>query len=167
MLKSSLLILTLVAAVFCSSSYAKNSEKLSLKGLDGKNHSITEYFTQDKWVIVNIWGPKCPPCVDEMPDLQNFHEDHKDKDAIVLGVALDFPSFGPANVNDVREFADNYFISFPLLMGDAHTISHLGGGSLRGTPTTLLFSPGGKLEEIKLGQITQKILEDFIYKHKQ
>ena len=159
--------MTLITAVFSSPSNAQNAAKLSLIDLDGKNHSISDYFTQNKWVIVNIWGPKCPPCVDEMPDLQNFHEDHKDKDAIVLGVALDFPSFGPANVDDVREFADDYFISFPLLMGDAHTIRHLGGGPLRGTPTTLLFSPGGNLEEIQLGQITQKILEDFISKHKQ
>lgn len=159
--------MTFITTVFSSLLNAQNTGNLSLKGLDGKNHSIPEYFTQDKWIIVNIWGPRCPPCVDEMPDLQNFHEDHKDKDAIVLGVALDFPSFGPAIEADVREFADNYFISFPLLMGDAHTIRHLGGGSLRGTPTTLLFSPGGKLEMVQLGQITQKILEDIINKHKQ
>ena len=146
---------------------AQKLPNLTLLGLDGEKHSIQEYIGKGKWVVVNIWGPKCPPCVDEMPELQSFHEDHKDKNAIVIGIALDYPSFGPGNKQDVSRFAEDNFISFPLLLGDAQSTEHLGAGSLRGTPTTLLFSPSGKLEGMQVGQITQQIIENFIARSTQ
>lgn len=145
-----------------ANTHAEKAPNLTLMGLDGKKHPMSEYIGKDKWVVVNIWGPKCPPCLAEMPDLQNFHDAHKDKDAIVLGIALDFPRFGPANEKEVRQFVEDYFISFPVLLGDAQSINFLGGGSLRGTPTTLLFSPSGTLEGMQVGQITQKVIEDFM-----
>lgn len=167
MLKLFLTLITLLVLNFSSLASAEKSPDLTLLGLDGKKHSISEYLGKNKWVVVNIWGPKCPPCVAEMPDLQNFHDDHKNNNAIVVGIALDYPSFGPANEQDVRNFAEENFISFPLLLGDVRSIEHLGAGSLQGTPTTLLFDPSGKLEAMQVGQITQQIIEDYLLKTKQ
>lgn len=162
MLKPTALFLKLLICACYAFSYAQAAPELILKGLDGQNHSVNEYIGKGKWTIVNIWGPKCPPCIDEIPELQNFHDDHKNKDAIVLGIALDFPSFGPAKERDVLAFSEDYFISFPVLLGDAQSITHLGGGQLRGTPTTLLFDPAGKLRSVQIGQVTQRKLERFI-----
>jgi len=165
-LKKSIISLFILFFMSSLNSVFAQIPTLTLKGIDNKPHSVAEFIGQDKWVIVNIWGPRCPPCVDEMPELQNFHDDHKDLDAIVLGIALDFPSFGPANRQDVLKFVDDYFISFPVLLGDAMSISHLGGGRLQGTPTTLLFSPHGKLEAVQVGTVTQAGIEKFINKIK-
>lgn len=165
MLKLLLSLLVGLSFSFSSISAAQNIPELTLKGLDGQQHSINEYIGHNKWVVVNIWGPKCPPCVAEMPELQSFHDDHKDKNAIVVGIALDYPSFGPANEGDVREFADENFITFPVLLGDARSIEYLGAGSLAGTPTTLLFNPAGNLEAMQVGQITQELIEDFLEKN--
>ncbi|WP_214660464.1 TlpA family protein disulfide reductase [sulfur-oxidizing endosymbiont of Gigantopelta aegis] len=142
--------------------HAEKIPELSLMGIDDQQHAMSDYIGKGKWVIVNIWGPKCPPCVEEMPELQSFHEDHQNKDAIVVGIAIDYPSFGPGNAQDVREFAEDNFISYPLLLGDTQSSEQLGAGPLSGTPTTLLFTPSGKLEGMQVGAITQKILEDFI-----
>jgi len=161
-----LLIVKLLLCTYAVSAYAITLPTLTLKGADGQNHSMHEYLGKGQWVVVNIWGPKCPPCVDEMPELQNFHDDHKDKDAIVLGIALDFPGFGPAKEHQVLAFIEDYFISFPVLLGDAQSITHLGGGVLRGTPSTLLFDPAGKLKAVQVGQVTQEIIENFINKQK-
>jgi thiol-disulfide isomerase/thioredoxin len=158
--------MTLLALNYSALLSAQTAPDLTLKGLDGKLHSMHKYIGKDKWVVVNIWGPKCPPCIEEMPELQSFHDKHKDKAAIVLGIALDFPSFGPANEKEVHQFVEDYFISFPVLLGDAQSIDFLGGGSLKGTPTTLLFSPSGNLEASHVGSITQKIIENFIAKSK-
>jgi len=155
-------ILSLCFLLASVNSKAEKLPELTLMGIDGQQHAMSDYIGKSKWVIVNIWGPKCPPCVEEMPELQSFHEDHQNKDAIVVGIAIDYPSFGPGNAQDVIAFADDNFISYPLLLGDVHSSEHLGAGPLSGTPTTLLFSPSGKLEAIQVGQITQKILEDFI-----
>ena len=162
MFKSFVLNLSLLISTCCVTSNALSAPELTLKGLDGLQHSVSEYIGKGQWTVVNIWGPKCPPCIDEIPELQNFHDDHKDKDAIVLGIAIDFPSFGPAKEKEVLQFSEDYFISFPVLLGDAQSITHLGGGRLRGTPTTLLFDPTGKLRSVQIGQITQRKLERFI-----
>ena len=138
------------------------SPDVSLADMDGKQHHLSEYIGKGKWVFFNIWGPRCPPCVEEMPDLQDFHDAHKDKDAIVVGMALDYPSFGYAKVDEVREFVDDYFITFPILLGDGRTIESLGGGILQGTPTTLVFDPSGELIAMQLGAISRKVIEDFM-----
>ena len=39
---------------------------------------------------------RCLPCVEEMPELQGFHDDHQLDKARVLGVAVDFPNFAQA-----------------------------------------------------------------------
>ena len=59
----------------------------SLPDLDGKMHSLADY--RGKWVIVNYWATWCPPCQEEIPDLVNFHDSHKDDDAVVLGINLE------------------------------------------------------------------------------
>lgn len=161
LLMSILAVIMMACSAFVS---AQKLPELSLQGLDGKKHSIQEFLGKNKWVIINIWGPKCPPCVAEMPELQSFHDDHKDNNAIVVGIALDYPSFGPANEQEVRQFAEDNFISFPLLLGDAKSIEHLGAGPLAGTPTTLLFDPSGKLDAMQVGQITQQLIEDYLAK---
>lgn len=137
------------------------SPDLSLEGLDGKNHAMSEYIGNGKWVVLNIWGPRCPPCIEEMPDLQNFADANKDH-AIVVGMALDFPSFGYAKKEEVVTFVEDYFVEFPILLGDANIAGKIGGGRLVGTPTTLLYEPGGKLVARQVGMITRQLIEDFI-----
>ncbi len=139
---------------------------LSLKGLDGEQHHLSEYIGQGKWVVLNVWGPKCPPCVEEMPELQLFHEEHHDKDAIVVGMALDYPSFGPAKPDEVRAFVDEYFISFPILLGSGSVVPRLGAGPLLGTPMTLLYNPEGELVARQLGAVTGELVERFIQSYR-
>lgn len=133
-----------------------------LKDLDGLDHQLGEYIGHGKWVIFNVWGPKCPPCIDEMPELTAFHDDHHDTDAVVIGLALDFPSFDNANAEDVAVFVDDYFVSFPVLLGDRQIASRIGGKPLRGIPTTFIFSPQGRLVHIRYGPMTQNELENVI-----
>ncbi len=135
---------------------------VSLQGLDGRAHHLSEYIGRGKWVIVNIWGPRCPPCRGEMPILNDFHEQHRQTDAIVLGMALDFPSFGYAREDEVRAFVDDYFISFPILLGDQEIASLIGGKTLSAVPTTYFFHPDGKLTARWKGTVTENELEEYI-----
>ena len=139
---------------------------LMLEGLDGKQHRIDTYIGKGKWIILNIWGPRCPPCIEEMPQLQAFHDDHKDEDAIVIGMAIDFPSFGYAKMNEVNKFIELNAISYPMFLGDAQIVSRFGAGPLLGTPTTLVYSPGGELVGSQVGQVTADLIESFILEGK-
>lgn len=138
------------------------SPNLTLDGLDGKRHQLSEYIGKGKWVIFNIWAPGCPPCVEEMPELQFFHDANREKTAIVVGAAIDFPSFEFANKAKVKAFVDNNLIGFPILLTDGSIAEKIGVGVLGGTPVTLIFNRQGKLVTYRVGPVTQKVLEDYI-----
>jgi thiol-disulfide isomerase/thioredoxin len=140
---------------------------ISLDGLDHSNHKISEYIGHGQWVVLNIWGTRCPPCREEIPELVSFHDEYKSEDGIVLGIAIDFPSYGYAKKDEVIAFSNDYLIDFPILLSDATVTEKLGLGRLEGLPTTFIFDPEGKVVGTQVGGITKKILEDFINKLKQ
>ena len=84
---------------------------------------------------------------------------------MVVGIAIDFPSYGYAIKKEVSEFADNFMIDFPLLLNDASITNKLGLGRLEGLPTTYMYTPEGKLVGMQVGGITKSILEKFMKKH--
>lgn len=100
-----------------------------------------------------------------MPELVRFHDEHKNKDAIVVGVAIDFPSYGYAKKDEVTSFADDYLIDFPIFLSDSNITTKIELGRLEGLPTTYMFNPDGDVVGMQVGGITGKILEDFIKKN--
>lgn len=145
---------------------AQASLDVSLENIDGSQKKLSDYIGHGKWVVLNIWGTRCPPCREEMPELVNFHDEHHNLDAIVIGVAIDFPSYGYANKKEIIAFADDYLIDFPLLLSDGGITEKMGLGPLQGLPTTYLFTPAGKVAGMQVGGITKKILDNFINKNK-
>jgi thiol-disulfide isomerase/thioredoxin len=160
--KAILALCTLCLTLFASPTSWAEAPKITLQGLDGKPHPLSEYIGRGKWVIFNIWGPGCPPCAEEMPELQFFHDANHAKTAIVVGAAIDFPSFGYAKPAKVKKFVDNYLINFPILLTDSSITDKIGLGVLAGTPITLVFNRTGKLVTFHAGPVTQKMLEDYI-----
>ena len=158
-------ILTLLLLLL-TSMHANAYLDISLKSIDDSKHRLSEYIGQGKWVVLNIWGTRCPPCREEMPELVRFHDEHKDTDSIVVGIAIDFPSYGYAKKDEVKAFAEDYFIDFPLLLSDATITEKISLGRLQGLPTTYLFDPTGNISAMQVGGITKKIIEDFIYNSK-
>ena len=154
------LIIIVLIALSSGNTYA--SLDVSLKSIDDSQHKLSQYIGHGKWVVLNIWGTRCPPCREEVPELVRFHDEHKDKDAIVVGIAIDFPSYGYAKKNEVISFADDYLIDFPILLSDSSITEKIGLGRLEGLPTTYLFNPNGDVVGMQVGGITKKILENFI-----
>ena len=159
------LVRIMLALVLLSTAMWAQAEapKVTLEGLDGKKHPLSEYIGKGKWVIFNIWGPGCPPCMEEMPELQFFHDANKDKTAIVVGAAVDFPSFGYAKKDKVQKFVDDNLITFPILLTDSSITDQIGVGVLAGTPISLVFNREGKLVTYHVGPVTKKALEEYIH----
>lgn len=125
----------------------------TLPDMKGVEHKLSDY--RGKWVVVNYWATWCPPCLAEIPELVDFHEAHKDKDAVVLGV--NFESIG---IKGLKRFSEEYFMNYPVLRTKPGINSEL--GPIPGLPTTFLISPEGEVVARQVGQITSKLIEDFI-----
>lgn len=153
-----LMICVLAAQSIVNPAYAEPT----VTGLDGNSHRLSQVVGKGKWVILNIWGTRCPPCLDEIPELIGFHDSHVKKNATVIGLAVDFPSFGMARKAQVAAFVDDNLVSYPIWLADGDTAQRMIGTSIAGLPTTVIYAPDGSLATRHTGTVTQAALENFI-----
>ena len=139
----------MVMALFWLS--AATAEAFSLVDAKGKTHRLQDY--KGKWVLVNFWATWCPPCLEEMPDLQKLHETRKDM--VVIGIAMDYqdPKY-------VVSFAEDLLVTFPIVLGNPKIAAQI--GRIAGLPTTYLYSPQGTLATHNVGALTHQAVERYI-----
>ena len=125
----------------------------SLKDMAGKPLQLADY--KGKWVLVNYWATWCPHCLEEIPDLVALYDQRKDKDVMVIGVALEYKS-----AKEVADFVDDMLMSYPIVLGDDKVIAQIGSAEI--LPTTYIFNPQGKLVKTKRGLITRQYIDKLI-----
>ena len=98
--------------------------------LDGRSVSLADYA--DKVVLVNIWATWCEPCRTEMPSMQRLYGSVRDEGGEgfeILAVSIDAP-LGQRDVagrlgGDLRAFADEFGLTFPILHDPSGNIQRL------------------------------------------
>jgi thiol-disulfide isomerase/thioredoxin len=59
----------------------------NVKDLSGQPLSVSEF--KGKVVLINIWATWCPPCVAEMPYLEQAYAKYHDKGFEIIGISMD------------------------------------------------------------------------------
>jgi peroxiredoxin len=108
-------------------------------------------------LVVNFWATWCPPCVEEMPDLQRARDAYRDRGVEVIGIGID-------NAAKIAAFRDRHRLSLPLLVagvGGSDLNRALGnaGGAL---PYTVLIDADGRIRERHLGQVRAEQLQGWL-----
>lgn len=101
---------------------------------------------QGRPLLINFWATWCPPCVRELPELDQFAREWSNTGGQVLGVAVDRDAA-------VREFLLRTPVAFPVVVpGYAAMpwLSRLGNGS-GALPYTLLADADGRIRQRRLG----------------
>lgn len=125
--------------------------QLSFDTPDGQNLPMSSF--RGKTMLVNFWATWCPPCVEELPLLDYFYQENRDKNIQVVGLAVDQPSA-------VRTWIQSKPLHFPVGMaGLAGTeLSKSLGNQTGGLPFTVVFGASGKLLHRKLGKVSPEDL---------
>jgi peroxiredoxin len=161
-MKKRWLILFLALLMTC---FAHASEDTLFHDFDGQPRSVESFTGNGKWLIVMIWAHDCHVCNQEAESYAQFHEEHKDDNARVLGISLD----GAANKADAEAFIARHDLPFPNLIGELTPTmlfySMQTQSQFRGTPTLLLFDPAGKLRAAQAGAVPTSSIEAYIAKN--
>jgi len=146
-------LVVLILSLLAATSVVAEEVDFTLPDIMGKDRSLSEF--RGKWVIVNFWATWCPPCLEEIPDLVDFHERHKDTDAVVVGI--NYEAVDPAYL---KEFVENHFITYPVLAMDPLPVTPL--GPVMGLPTTYIISPAGERMARQEGPVTMEAIEKYL-----
>jgi thiol-disulfide isomerase/thioredoxin len=126
-----------------------------LFNLDGQRVSYTEL--SDKPLFVNIWATWCPPCVAELPGIEELHQQFGEKVSFIL-VSNEDP-------NVIKAFAEKHaYNELPFYYSNSVPPEF----SSNSIPTTFILDKNGVVKVNKKGAArwnsdkTEKLLEQLI-----
>ena len=96
-----------------------------------------------KVVLINFWQVRCPPCVYEIPHLQQIYDEWTDKGVVLLAINVGESS------STVKRFLQSHDLSLPVILDKNGTVSILYG--IRYFPTTFLIGKDGTTQAMKAG----------------
>jgi thiol-disulfide isomerase/thioredoxin len=110
-----------------------------------------------KPLLLNFWATWCPPCIEELPLLDEFYRKNASKSWQVVGLAIDQPSA-------VRGFLARMPLSFPVgFAGLGGTeLSRALGNLVGGLPYTVVVSGSGKVVQRRMGRVTPADLAQWV-----
>jgi peroxiredoxin len=138
-----------------------------LKDFNGAPHKLADFTGKGKWTVIMLWASDCRVCNAEIGQYIQFNEDHKDKDASILGVSLD----GQARLEAARDFIKRHTVTFPNLVGEPEEVANLyqtlTSSEWVGTPSFLVYNPKGELLAAQAGAVPPELIEKFIKENSQ
>ena len=107
----------------------------ALKSSTGQNLRLSEY--RGDVVLLNFWTRSCGRCRDQLEQLNELYDAHRDEGFTVLSVAItDEP-------HQVQEIADGLKLAFPVLYDDEKRAAKLYDPT--SIPLTVLIDPHGRI----------------------
>lgn len=100
-------------------------------------------------ILLNFWATWCPPCIEELPLINDFYRQNKANGWQVLGLAVDKPA-------PVRAFLQKMPLDFPIAMAGlsgvelARNLGNVAGG----LPFSVVVGSDGGILHRKLGRLT-------------
>lgn len=129
--------------------------RLRLRDTSGKDQPLVQW--REKVLIVNFWATWCEPCREEVPALVRTQAKHASNGVQIVGISVD-------SADKVRQFALEYGVKYPLLIGSMEVIDLTRGfgNKAGGLPYTVVLDRAGRVVTTRLGGISEAELEKAI-----
>ena len=126
----------------------------TLKTLDGGQVSLSDLHGRP--VFINFWASWCAPCREEMPDIVEAYNRHRDAGLVVL--AIDNTQLDV--VEDVRAFVREFQMPFPVLLDEEGAATKAFG--VLGLPTSVFVDRDGIVRGVNVGPLTEDTLAEYL-----
>ncbi|MFB1081549.1 peroxiredoxin family protein [Jeotgalibacillus sp. JSM ZJ347] len=124
--------------------------------LDGEVVNLADYRGQK--VILNFWATWCPPCIAEMPHMQDYYDNEaRDQNVEILAVNLTSKDNG---MDKIESFVDDYGLTFPVLLDESGVL----GDEFQAftIPTTYLIDEEGVIQRKLMGPMDRDMMVDMM-----
>lgn len=123
----------------------------SLQTLTGETVALEDY--RGKKILLNFWATWCPPCKEEMPDMQKFYEEYKDADFIILAVNV---TTTEKNIENITSFVQDYQLTFPIILDEKGEVAHQ--YELLSYPTSYFIDSDGIIRNKIVGTLSKEVM---------
>ncbi len=122
-----------------------------LMDINGIERKLSDY--KGRPVLINFWSIECPPCLDEMPVLQNAHEKMKDS-IVILGINMGDPN------DRIHSFVQSNKITFTILTDTDGKVSET--YRIMAYPVTYFVNSDGIIVDYHTGQLSTEMLKKYL-----
>ena len=125
----------------------------------GNEHMLSEY--QGKTVFLNIWATWCPPCIEEMPYINELYQEYGEnqEDVVILGVAA--PNLGREGSEEhIIDFLEENGHEFPVVMDTEASMVY--GYGISAFPSTLIIDKEGYIVRYVRGGMDKETMQSLI-----
>lgn len=120
---------------------AQPAPDFTLTTLDGAPLRLADL--RGKVVFINLWATWCPPCREELPSMERFYKQFKDRGVEILAVSED------TDPGAVRRMVAARDLTFPILMDENKRVFNLYRAT--GVPETHLLGKDGRVHGSQIG----------------
>jgi peroxiredoxin len=121
----------------------------ALPDLSRKTVTLSSY--RGKVVLLDFWATWCEPCREETPHFVDLQNKYGPQGLQILGVSMD------DSPEPVRDFAQQFHVNYPLVMGTAKTGQIYGG--ILGLPVIYLIDREGYIRARHIGATDMQVFD--------
>lgn len=135
---------------------------MELVSVSGDKTNLNALHKSKMWTLVFVWSLDCVACEKQKPMLEAFHNEHRLANAHVIGIVSDGDEHTEAIKQRIRGNAFSFNSYIPKSNRFNEEFSKLSYADFKGTPTYLLYKPGGTLAGVHAGIIQRSKLEEIV-----
>jgi thiol-disulfide isomerase/thioredoxin len=131
----------------------KKGDELKWTSLEGETLSLSDF--EGMPLLVNFWATWCPPCLAEMPLIQDYADQYQDQ-LVVLAI----------NAGEdeavVRNFVKQQNLELTFLLDPTNSAAR--HYRVYGFPTTFFFDEDGVLQSTHIGELNDVLIQKYLIK---
>ncbi len=143
--------LLLIGLAALSLAACDNSKEFSL--LNGEQKNLSDY--RGDWLVVNFWAEWCPPCLEEIPELNLLAQENDN--IKVLGV-----SFDKLSNDELSALTEKLDIQYPVVATEP--MPYLPMERPLSLPASYIVTPKGEIMGPLMGKVDRHKIVEIIEK---